>query len=271
MEAGEICARHYRTGQSVVLQWREGVIGDLRTATRATESNTWIAPALLDLQVNGFAGVDFQQDELTAEELLAAARRLRAAGCTRFLLTLVTDEWARLMRRLGALQQLRAAHEELNQAIAGWHIEGPFLSSDPGFYGAHNPALMLDPTPDHIRELRAITQVIILSDTFEEFARPLLRQLEWPTLLCHKLEVVNDRIVNYRLRISDQKKNAVAALKSLNYNVIAAGDSFNDTAMLMEAHVGYLFRSPANVQTQFPQFQAVEEYADLFRLIKEAM
>src|SRR6266542_31375 len=158
MEAGEICARHYRTGQSVVLQWREGVIGDLRTATRATESNTWIAPALLDLQVNGFAGVDFQQDELTAEELLAAARRLRAAGCTRFLLTLVTDEWARLMRRLGALQQLRAAHEELNQAIAGWHIEGPFLSSDPGFYGAHNPALMLDPVPDHIRELRALTE-----------------------------------------------------------------------------------------------------------------
>jgi phosphoserine/homoserine phosphotransferase len=124
---------------------------------------------------------------------------------------------------------------------------------------------------DFLRELRVISQVIILSDTFEEFARPLLRQLEWPTLLCHKLEIVDDRIVNYRLRIDDQKKRTVTSLRNLNYNVIAAGDSFNDTAMLMEANAGYLFRSPANVQKQFPQFQAVEEYADLFRLIKEAM
>jgi phosphoserine/homoserine phosphotransferase len=124
---------------------------------------------------------------------------------------------------------------------------------------------------DFLRELRAISPVIILSDTFEEFAQPLLRQLEWPTLLCHKLEVVDDRIVNYRLRISDQKKKTVTALRMLNYNVIAAGDSFNDTAMLMEANVGYLFRSPATVQKQFPQFKAVEEYADLFRLIKEAL
>src|SRR5436189_603611 len=99
---------------------------------------------------------------------------------------------------------------------------------------------------DFLRELRSITQVIILSDTFEEFAKPLLRQLEWPTLLCHKLEVVNDRIVNYQLRISDQKKKAVAALKELNYNVIAAGDSYNDTAMLLEANVGFLFRAPGN-------------------------
>src|SRR5213592_2393443 len=81
---------------------------------------------------------------------------------------------------------------------------------------------------DFLRELRAATQVVILSDTFEEFARPLLRQLEWPTLLCHKLEVVNDRIVNYRLRISDQKKRAVAALRDLNYSVVAVGDSYND-------------------------------------------
>ena len=129
----------------------------------------------------------------------------------------------------------------------------------------------LDGALDFLRELRAISPVIILSDTFEEFAQPLLRQLEWPALLCHKLEVVDDRIVNYRLRISDQKKKTVTALRMLNYSVIAAGDSFNDTAMLMEANVGYLFRSPANVQKQFPQFKAVEEYAALFRLIKEAL
>jgi len=129
----------------------------------------------------------------------------------------------------------------------------------------------LDGALDFLRELRTNSPVIILSDTFEEFAQPLLRQLEWPTLLCHKLEVVEDRIVNYRLRISDQKKKTVTALRMLNYSVIAAGDSFNDTAMLMEANVGYLFRSPATVQKQFPQFKAVEEYADLFRLIKDAL
>ena len=91
----------------------------------------------------------------------------------------------------------------------------------------------LDGALDFLRELRAISPVIILSDTFEEFAQPLLRQLEWPALLCHKLEVVDDRIVNYRLRISDQKKKTVTALRMLNYSVIAAGDSFNDTAMLI--------------------------------------
>ena len=129
----------------------------------------------------------------------------------------------------------------------------------------------LDGALDFLRELRALTQVIILSDTFEEFAQPLLRQLEWPTLLCHKLEVLNDRIVNYRLRISDQKKKAVAALRTMNYHVIAAGDSYNDTAMLREANVGFLFRAPENVQKEFPQFKAIESYRDLYRLIREAL
>jgi N-acetylglucosamine-6-phosphate deacetylase len=106
--------------------------------------------------VNGFAGVDFQRDDLTMEELLAAVRGLRAAGCTRFLPTLITDEWPRLMRRLKLLRELRAASPELQRAIAGWHLEGPFLSAEPGYCGAHDPGLMLDPTPDHLRELRAI-------------------------------------------------------------------------------------------------------------------
>ena len=129
----------------------------------------------------------------------------------------------------------------------------------------------LDGALEFLDELRSLTQVIILSDTFEEFAQPLLRQLEWPTLLCHKLEVVNDRIVNYRLRINEQKKNAVAALKSLNYNVIAAGDSYNDTAMLQEADVGFLFRAPENVKKGFPQFKAIETYKDLYQLIRQAL
>ena len=123
---------------------------------------------------------------------------------------------------------------------------------------------------DFLRKLRATTQVIILSDTFEEFAQPLMRQLEWPTLLCHRLEVADGRIVNYRLRQRNQKQKAVAALKRLKYQVIAAGDSFNDTAMLREAHVGFLFRAPENIQRQFPQFKTVETYSDLLKGIKKS-
>ena len=120
-------------------------------------------------------------------------------------------------------------------------------------------------------DLRAQVQVLILSDTFEQFASPLLRHLGWPTLLCHRLVVENDRIVDYRLRVPEQKQRAVAAFKLLNYHVISAGDSFNDTAMLCEAHVGFLFRAPDTVRKQFPQFKAVEAYADLMRLIQGAM
>ena len=124
---------------------------------------------------------------------------------------------------------------------------------------------------DFLDDLRSWVQVIILSDTFEQFASPLLRQLGWPTLLCHRLVVEEDRITDYKLRVPEQKQKAVAALKLLNYHVIAAGDSFNDTAMLTEAQVGILFRAPDNVKQQFPHFQAVDEYAELRRLIQSSL
>ena len=157
MSDGEIRARHYATGQVVRLGWQRGIITQFEAAAAPPGRDVWLAPALVDLQINGFAGVDFQRNNLTVEEALIAARALRAAACGRFFLTLVTDEWPKLVQRLKQLRQVRASHEELRHAIAGWHIEGPFLSTEPGFHGAHNPALMLDPTPDHIRELRAIT------------------------------------------------------------------------------------------------------------------
>jgi phosphoserine / homoserine phosphotransferase len=128
----------------------------------------------------------------------------------------------------------------------------------------------LDGAKEFLDELRSLVQVIILSDTFEQFATPLLRQLGWPTLLCHRLVVEHDRIVDYRLRVPEQKQKAVAAFKLLNYFVISGGDSFNDTAMLCEADIGLLFRAPENVRKQFPQFKAVDTYADLMTLIKQA-
>ena len=123
---------------------------------------------------------------------------------------------------------------------------------------------------EFLRELRSLTQVIILSDTFEQFAQPLLRQLEWPTLLCHRLVVEDDRVVDYTLRIPEQKQRAVAALKLLNYRVIAGGDSYNDTAMLAEAHAGILFRPPQNVIDEFPQFPVAHSYDQMREAIVRA-
>ena len=124
---------------------------------------------------------------------------------------------------------------------------------------------------EFLDELRSLVQVIILSDTFEQFAQPLMRQLNWPTLFCHRLSVENDRITGYQLRQPNQKQKSVAALKSLNYHVISAGDSYNDTAMLIEANVGYLIHAPAKVKQEFPQFQAVESHVELLKLIKGAL
>lgn len=112
--------------------------------------------------------------------------------------------------------------------------------------------------------LRERFQVVILSDTFYEFSRPLMRQLGSPTLLCHKLEVDDeDRVVGYQIRQKDPKRQSVIAFKSLYYRIIAAGDSYNDTAMLDEAHAGILFHAPDNVIKEFPQFPAVHTFEDL--------
>jgi phosphoserine/homoserine phosphotransferase len=128
----------------------------------------------------------------------------------------------------------------------------------------------LEPMPgarDFLDELRTRTQVIILSDTFEQFATPFMRQLGWPTIMCHQLLVDADRIVGYQLRQQDQKRKAVEALQSLNFRIIAAGDSYNDTTMLGAASTGFLFRSPDNVIAEFPQFRAFTAYGDLLDAI----
>lgn len=132
----------------------------------------------------------------------------------------------------------------------------------------------LDPLPgakEFLDELRTLTQVIILSDTFEQFAAPLMRKLNWPTLLCHRLVVEKDRITDYQLRIREQKREAVKAFRDMNYFVISAGDSYNDTAMLCEADVGFLIHAPENVKREFPRFKAVESQAELLREIKNVL
>ncbi|MBC7804347.1 MAG: bifunctional phosphoserine phosphatase/homoserine phosphotransferase ThrH [Candidatus Parcubacteria bacterium] len=117
---------------------------------------------------------------------------------------------------------------------------------------------------EFLDRLRATRQVVILSDTFYEFAAPMMAQLGWPTLFCHRLETDKDGFVRaYHLRMPDQKRHAVEAFQKLNFKVIAAGDSFNDSSMLKAANAGIFFRPPANIVAQFPQFPVTQDYPAL--------
>lgn len=122
----------------------------------------------------------------------------------------------------------------------------------------------LDGAIDFIAWLRERCQVIILSDTFYQFALPLMRQLGYPTLFGNQLEIDDSgRIVNYHMRMPNQKKHSVAAFKSLNFFTMAAGDAYNDTAMLAEADAGFFFRPPDHLPKEFPQFPVTQTYAEL--------
>lgn len=154
-------------------------------------------------------------------------------------------DYDRLMRgRLAILREQGLGLPDIQRVIAG-------MRPEPG-------------AKDFLDALRRSYQVAILSDTFYEFAMPLMAQLGMPTLLCHRLETDAEGFVSaYRLRMPEQKRAAVQAFKALRFRVIAAGDSYNDTAMLREAHAGILFRPPQNVVAQFPEFPAVQEYPAL--------
>ncbi len=124
---------------------------------------------------------------------------------------------------------------------------------------------------DFLDQLRKSFQVVILSDTFYEFAMPLMAQLGYPTLFCHRLHVSDDRLVGYQLRQPDSKRAAVRAFHQLNFQVVAAGDSYNDTAMLAEADAGILFRPPANVVAEFGQFSVTTDYEELHKAFLGAL
>ena len=132
----------------------------------------------------------------------------------------------------------------------------------------------LDPLPGAAEFLdwaRERYQVAIISDTFYQFAKPLMAKLGWPTLLCHQLEVVDDRIAGYQIRQPDPKRCSVRAFQSLNYRVLAAGDSYNDISMLEEADAGFFYRAPANVLEEYPQYPKAESYAELSALLEASV
>jgi phosphoserine/homoserine phosphotransferase len=161
-------------------------------------------------------------------------------------------DYDKLMQfRIGLLTQHRLRLADIQAVIAGM---GP-----------------MDGAKDFLDDLRSRYQVLILSDTFYEFAQPLMRQLGWPTLLCHKLEVDADGFVQrHVLRQPDQKRHAVNALRGLNFQVIAAGDSYNDTGMLGAAHAGFFIHPPESIVRQFPQFPVTRSYAELTSAIDTA-
>lgn len=190
-------------------------------------------PGLVTLDVEGV---------LLPEIWIAVAERTGIEG----LLRTTRDEpdYDVLMRyRLGLLAEHGLSMSLITDVIAG-------LSPLPG-------------AVEFLDGLRQQTQVILLSDTFAEFARPLMAQLGWPTIFCHNLLVEHDRIVGYRLRMADQKRHSVEAFQGLGYRVAAAGDSYNDTSMLLAADAGFLFHAPANVREEFPQLPAYDDYDEL--------
>ena len=133
----------------------------------------------------------------------------------------------------------------------------------------------IDPMPgarEFLDELRSLTQVVIISDTFEQFAAPLMKKLGWPTILCNTLEVADSgEITGFQMRCEQTKLTTVKALHSIGYDTIASGDSYNDLGMILNSKAGFLFRSTDKIKADYPQLPAYEEYGDLLAAIKEVL
>ena len=162
-------------------------------------------------------------------------------------------DYNKLMQyRLNILREHRLGLKEIQQTIAG-----------------------IDPLPgakEFLDELRTLTQVIILSDTFEQFAKPLMKKLDWPTIFCNTLEVAGDgSITGFRMRCPQSKLTTVRALQSIGYETIASGDSYNDLAMIQASKAGFLFKSTDKIKADHPELPAYETFDELLAAIKAAM
>jgi len=187
---------------------------------------------------------------------------------------LIPEIWIEVARRSGIAALERTTRDEPDyDKLMRYRID---ILARHGLKLADLQSVIADMGPltgagDFLERLRSRFQVFILSDTFYEFAKPLMRQLGWPSLLCHRLEIDEaDFVRGYRLRMPNQKQAAVEALRGLNFRVIAAGDSYNDTAMLGTADAGFFFRPPAAIVGEFPQFPVTRTYEELDAAITDA-
>ena len=187
---------------------------------------------------------------------------------------LVPEIWISFAERTGIPEFRRTTRDEPNYDTLMKYRLGLLAEHGLGLSDIQQVIGGMAPLPgarEFLDKLREDYEVIILSDTFYEFAHPLMRQLAWPTLFCHSLEAdASGMLVNYHLRMPDQKREAVKRFKELNFTVVAAGDSYNDTAMLGEAHAGILFHPPENVVREFPQFPVTRDFDALRREIDAA-
>ena len=180
---------------------------------------------------------------------------------------LIPEIWIAFAERTGIPELRRTTRDEPDYDKLMKYRLGILAEKKLGLQDIQDVISGLGPLPgacEFVEWLRPRFQVVILSDTFYEFAMPLMKHLGWPTLFCHRLEAdANGMLVNYHLRMPDQKRESVKAFKALNFRTIAAGDSYNDTAMLSEAHAGILFCPPENVVREFPQFPVTRDYEAL--------
>ncbi|MGI5928698.1 bifunctional phosphoserine phosphatase/homoserine phosphotransferase ThrH [Pseudoflavonifractor sp.] len=188
---------------------------------------------------------------------------------------LVPEIWIAFAEASGIPELKRTTRDEPDyDKLMNWRL-GVLKEHGLGLKEIQDTIATIDPLPgakEFLDELRNFTQVIILSDTFEQFAQPLMKKLGWPTLFCNTLEVAPDgMITGFKMRCPQSKLTTVRALQSIGYDTIASGDSFNDLGMIQASKAGFLFRSTEQIKADYPQIPAYEEFGDLLAAIRSAM
>ena len=188
---------------------------------------------------------------------------------------LVPEIWVAFAEESGIPELKRTTRDEPDyDKLMNWRL-GVLKEHGLGLKEIQAVIDRIDPMPgakEFLDELRSLTQVMIVSDTFEQFAAPLMKKLGWPTILCNTLEVAEDgTITGFKMRCENTKLTTVRALQSMGYETIASGDSYNDLGMIGGIKAGFLFRSTEQIKADHPQYPAFEEYGDLLEAIKQAL
>ena len=188
---------------------------------------------------------------------------------------LVPEIWIAFAEASGIPELKKTTRDEPDyDKLMNWRI-GILKEHGLGLKEIQDTIRKIDPLPgakDFLDELRSITQAVIISDTFTEFASPLMEKLGWPTIFCNSLEVAdNGEITGFKMRIKDSKLTTVRALQSIGYDTIASGDSYNDLAMIQASKAGFLFRTTDKIKADYPEYPAYTEYSELLAGIKDAM
>ena len=186
---------------------------------------------------------------------------------------LVPEIWIAFSEASGIPELKRTTRDEPDyDKLMRWRL-GILKEHGLGLREIQDVIAAIDPLPGakaFLDELRSITQAVILSDTFTQFAQPLMKKLGWPTLLCNELVVApNGEVTDFRMRCKETKLSTVRAFQSVGYETIASGDSFNDLAMIRASKAGFLFRAPESIKAQNPDLPAVDSYEELLALIKD--